>query len=150
MNKDLPFGHAYDARDAAEVVHHDPGEGFDDTQPAHREIMFFVVASVVTLLVVIGALQLYFDGVWDVRTGEERAVPSSRLEDLRNLESWRLTHYEYATPAQTRVRIPLERARELFLEEAARGESFYPGLPTAPVVEEEQQEAEAVAEGVQP
>lgn len=137
---------AYDAKDAMEVEHHDPKEGFDSSEPAAGLITIWVVVSVVTLVVVIGALQNYFNSIWDTAVEEKvLQAPAEQLQQLRNLEDWRLTHYEYTNPAETNVRLPLERGRELFLEELSRGESFYPGLPTAP--EEPEEEVEA-AEGL--
>ena len=134
-----------------EVPHHDPQEGFDDTEPAAKEITFFVVVSVVTLVVVIGALQFYFNGVWDTMVDEKvLTAPGLEVRDLRNLEAWRLTHYEYTTPEKTTVRIPFERAKELFLQEAAEGKTFYPALPTVPKPDEPETPAEAADEAAAP
>jgi hypothetical protein len=58
------------------------------------------------------------------------------LGDVRSVSNWRLSHYEYADPSKTRVRIPFERAKELFLADQAAGKTFYPGKPTEPKVEE--------------
>ena len=60
----------------------------------------------------------------------------ARRSDLRSLSNWRLNHYEYADPSKTRVRIPFERAKELFLAEEAAGKTFYPAKPTEPKPEE--------------
>jgi len=116
-----------------EVVRHDPSEGFDRTEPDSKSITFFVVLSVVALVLTMVALQGYFQKVWDEMTYERvLAVPGGELADQRNLENWRLTHYEYADKSKTTVRIPFERARELFLKDAAEGKTFYPGKPTEP------------------
>ena len=58
------------------------------------------------------------------------------MGDLRSLSNWRLNHYEYADPSKTRVRIPFERAKELFLADQDAGKTFYPGKPTEPKPEE--------------
>jgi hypothetical protein len=130
-----------------DVVKHDPQEGFDGTEPAHRQITFFVVVSLIALAAVIGAIQMYFDDVWDALTYENvLAVPGQEVGQLRALEAWRLTHYEFAEPSKTTVRLPFERAKELFLQEAAQGRTFYPGRPTEPKPE---QPAEAPADGKQ-
>lgn len=129
-----------------EIVHHDPAEGFDHTEPAARLITVFVVVSLITLVVVIGALQLYFNGAWEELAAERQlSVTPPELKDQRNLENWRLTHYEYTTPEKTTVRIPLDRARELFLQEARQGKTFYPARPATP----KPQEAPAPAAGKQ-
>ena len=58
------------------------------------------------------------------------------LQSQRNLEAWRLSHYEFTTPEKNRVRVPLEKAREMFLKESAEGKTFYPAKATVPKPEE--------------
>jgi len=116
-----------------EVIKHDPKEGFDPTEPASQQIMTFVIGSVVLLLAVIFALQNYF--VAELGSAVETRVLSARpveVRDLRSLEAWRLSHYEYTTPEKKEVRLPLERARELVLSEAKVGKTFYPAKPSTP------------------
>src|SRR5215470_11508069 len=116
-----------------EAVMHSPNEGYDPTEPDSKSITGFVIGSIVLLVVTIAALQYYFDSVWSKMVYENvLSVPSSELSDQRSLEDWRLTHYEYTTPEKKEVRIPLDRAKALFLEEAKSGKSFYPGKPTEP------------------
>ena len=120
-----------------EVARHDPKEGFDNSEPAARKITAFVVVSVVTLVVTILALQSYFEKVWNEAVYQKvLSVPGEEVGGLRSLEAWRLSHYEYADPSKTRVRIPFERAKELFLADQAAGKTFYPAKPTEPKPEE--------------
>jgi len=120
-----------------EVAPHDPHEGFDHSEPAARKITFFVIVSVITLVVTILALQSYFDKIWNEAVYEKvLAVPGEELGDLRSVSNWRLNHYEYADPGKSRVRLPYERAKELFLAEQAAGKTFYPARPTEPKPEE--------------
>jgi hypothetical protein len=120
-----------------EVPHHDPREGFDHSEPATRKIMMFVIISVLTLVVTILALQSYFEKIWNQAVYEKvLSVPGEELGDLRSLSNWRLDHYEYTDPSKTSVRIPFERAKELFLAEQAAGKTFYPAKPTEPKPEE--------------
>jgi hypothetical protein len=120
-----------------EIVHHDPQEGFDHSEPATRKITAFVIVSVITLVVTIMALQSYFDKIWNEAVYDKvLSVPGEEVGDLRSLSNWRLNHYEYADPSKTRVRIPFERAKELFLADQDAGETFYPGKPTEPKPEE--------------
>src|SRR5689334_24766926 len=92
-----------------EPAHHDPREGYDHSEPAARKITFFVIVSVITLVVTIAALQSYFDKIWNEAVYEKvLSVPGEELGELRSLSSWRLNHYEYADPSKTRVRIPYE------------------------------------------
>ena len=119
------------------IVPHDPKEGFDATEPAAPRILFFVIGSVLLLAVTIVALQQYFDSVWYGAVEEKvLASPLLDLQTQRNLEAWRLTHYEYTTPAKNTVRLPIEQAREMFLKEAAAGKTFYPAKATVPKPEE--------------
>ena len=124
---------SHDAHYDHEVVKHDPDEGFDPTEPDSGRITFFVVASVITLIVVIGALQNYFDTEWNVQISDKvtNAV-SPELKDQRALENWRMTHYEYTTDQKKEVRLPLDVARQLVLDDAKAGKTFYPAKPTAP------------------
>jgi hypothetical protein len=88
---------------------------------------------VVTIL----ALQAYFEKIWNEAVYEKvLSVPGEEVGDLRSVSNWRLNHYEYADPSKTRVRIPYERAKELFLADEAAGKTFYPAKPTEPKPEE--------------
>jgi len=127
-----------------EVVKHNPKEGFDPTEPDAHRITLFVILSVGTLIVVIVALQNYFDSIWNVNVEEKvLAAPAPALKDQRDLENWRFTHYEYTTPEKAEIRLPMERARELVLEEAKAGKTFYPAKPTMPKAEEPPKDAAA-------
>src|SRR5260370_41114460 len=119
--------------DRLEVPHHDPREGFDDTEPDSKSITGCVIASVIVLIVTMFAVQGYFQKYW-ARLVYERvlSVPGAELADQRNLENWRLTHYEDPDKSKTTVRIPFERSKAMFLKDAAEGKTFYPGKPTEP------------------
>src|SRR6185295_860779 len=95
-----------------EVPHHDPREGFDNSEPAARKITFFVIVSVITLVVTIAALQSYFDKIWNEAVYEKvLSVPGEELGEMRSVSNWRLSHYEYADPSKSRVRLPFDRAK---------------------------------------
>jgi hypothetical protein len=129
-----------------ETVPHDPREGFDRSEPAARKITLFVILSVITLVVTILALQAYFDKIWNEAVYEKvLAVPGEEVHELRSLSNWRLSHYEYTDPTKSSVRVPIDRAKELFLAEQAAGKTFYPAKPTEPKPEEP-----AVAEPAKP
>jgi hypothetical protein len=120
-----------------EVAHHDPKEGFDHTELAASKIAAFVIVSVITLVVTILALQAYFDKVWNEAVYEKvLAVPGEEVGQMRALSTWRLNHYEYTDPTKSSVRMPFDRAKELFLAEQAAGKTFYPAKPTEPKPEE--------------
>ena len=117
---------------------HDPSEGFDYSEPRSGSIWAFTIISVLVLVVVIGALQQYFDKIWDEAVYEKvQAPPSEQLQTLRNRDTWDLTHYMYLDKKSGQVRIPLEEAQQIFLKEAAAGKPFYPGKATLPKKEED-------------
>ena len=86
-------------------------------------------------------MQQYFEKIWNDAVYEKvLAAPSQELQDLRNRDDWALTHYSYQDKSKGVVRIPLERAQELFLQEAAQGKTFYPAKPTLPKKDERSRE----------
>jgi hypothetical protein len=64
------------------------------------------------------------------------SAPNALLNDLRAREAEQLTKYSYIDKDSGLVRIPVDRAMELFAQEAAAGKLFYPGKPYAPKPEE--------------
>jgi hypothetical protein len=117
------------------IVHHDPAEGFDRTEPHAGAIAAFGVGSVLLLVLVIFAVQGYFDKVWQQAVFDKvLSAPSGQLQDLRNRDTWNLTHYMYGDMNKDsgRVRIPIDRAMELYAQEAAAGKLFYPAKASAP------------------
>ena len=114
-------------------THHEASEGFDHSDPQTPKIWAFSVGSVIILIVVIVALQRYFDKVWNDAVYEKvLEPPSQELQNLRNRDDWALTHYSYQDKSKGQVRIPLDRAQEQFLKQAAEGKQFYPAKPTLP------------------
>jgi hypothetical protein len=121
------------------IVHHDPAEGFDRTEPNVKAIFAFTAGSIIILVLVIVALQGYFDDLYQRAVYQKvLSQPSERLEEVRNRDNWNLTHYMYGdlNPNSGRVRIPVDRAMQLFAEEAASGKLFYPAKAT-PIKKEE-------------
>jgi hypothetical protein len=122
-------------------THHNAAEGYDHTEPEAPPIWAFTAGSVVLLVVVIFAIQQYFEKTWnDAVYDKVLAAPSQELQDLRNRDDWALTHYSYQDKSKGVVRIPLERAQELFLQEAAQGKTFYPAKATLPKTEAQEAE----------
>jgi hypothetical protein len=118
---------------------HEASEGFDFSEPQTPKIWLFTVGSVIVLVVVIVALQQYFDKIWNDAVYQKVLVaPSQELLDMRNRDAWKLTHYSYEDKSKGQVRIPVDRAQELFLKEAAEGKTFYPGKPTLPKKDEDE------------
>jgi hypothetical protein len=128
------------------LEHHDPSEGFDRREPDTHAIWWFTIGSVLVLVIVIGALQHYFEQIWNTAVYEKvLAPPSEELQTVRGRDDWDLTHYMYLQKSTGQVRIPLERAQELFMKEVAAGKPFYPGKPTVPKKEEPDTSAAAAA-----
>jgi hypothetical protein len=118
---------------------HKPQEGFDKTEPNARAIWGFTVGSVLVLILVIVAVQGYFEQIFQTALYEKvLSPPSAQLQDLRNRDAWNLTHYMYGDldKSSGRVRIPIDRAMQMFADEAAAGKLFYPAKPTVPKKEE--------------
>jgi hypothetical protein len=123
--------------DGKEVVLADPREGFDRDEPSAGAIASFAVGSLILLVLTILAIQQYFDHIWNEAVYEKvLAPPSGLLHDVRGRDDWNLTHYMYMDKASGQVRIPVDRAMELMLEDAAAGKTFYPAKEYVPKKEE--------------
>ena len=119
------------------IKHASPKEGFDHAEPAAGAIVGFAIGSVILLVLMIAAVQMYFDKIWKEAVYEKiLAPPSQTLIDLHNRENWNLTHYGYFDKPAGQVRIPVDRAMEMFAQEAAAGKLFYPAKGYAPKKEE--------------
>lgn len=117
---------------------HEASEGFDRTDPASGSIWGFTIGSVIILIVVIFALQQYFVKVWNDAVYEKvLAAPSQELQNTLNQNNYDLTHYSYEDKGKGVVRIPLERAEELVLQDAAQGKTFYPAKDSKPKTDAE-------------
>ncbi len=120
-----------------EIRHVDPTEGYDKGEPKSGAIAMFAIGSLILLVITIFALQQYFNKIWEEAVYEKvLAPPSEELKQLHYREDWALTHYGYVDAKAGVVRIPLDRATELFMQEAAAGKLFYPAKATAPKKEE--------------
>jgi hypothetical protein len=123
--------------DGKEVILADPREGFDRAEPSARAILLFAIGSLGLLVLTILAIQQYFDHIWSEAVYEKvLAPPSEQLKEVRGRDDWNLTHYLYMDKASGQVRIPVDRAMELVLQDAAAGKTFYPAKATAPKKEE--------------
>jgi hypothetical protein len=120
------------------IPHHDPSEGFDKSEPNTPAIWLFTIMSVLGLVLVIGAVQGYFEQIYKEAVYDRvLSVPSELLQDVRNRDAWNLTHYMYGNldKSTNRVRIPIDKAMQMFATEAAAGKLFYPAKDTPIKVE---------------
>src|ERR1700685_2183800 len=123
--------------DGKEIIPADPREGFDRDEPSAGAIMAFALGSLVLLVLTILAIQQYFDHIWSEAVYEKvLAPPSELLHEVRGRDDWNLTHYMYMDKASGQVRIPVDRAMELMLQDAAAGKTFYPAKEYVPKKEE--------------
>jgi hypothetical protein len=132
------------------IEHHEPREGYDRTEPNAAAIWGFTIGSVVTLVLVIVAVQVYFESIYKEAVYERvLTAPSVQLQELRNRDAWNLSHYMYGDLSKSsgRVRVPIDQAIQTFANEAAAGKLFYPAKPTVPKKEEPEAPA-APATGV--
>jgi hypothetical protein len=119
------------------IEHADPKEGYDHAEPAAGAIVAFAIGSLILLVLMIIAVQMYFDKIWKEAVYEKiLAPPSQQLIDLHNRENWNLTHYGYFDKPTGQVRIPVDKAMELFAQEAGAGKLFYPAKGYVPKKEE--------------
>ena len=121
------------------IAHHDPKEGFDATEPNTPAIWLFTAGSFIGLILVIVAVQGYFNQIYKDAVSERvLTVPSELLQDVRNRDAWNLSHYMYGDldKASNRVRMPIDKAMQTFAAEAAAGKLFYPAKAT-PIKKEE-------------
>jgi hypothetical protein len=129
------------------IGHHEPSEGFDRGEPNVKSIWAFTIVSIVVLVLVIVALQQYFVKIWSDAVSEKvLTAPDAQLQMVRGRDDWDLTHFMYLDKKSGQIRIPVERATDLFLQEISAGKPFYPGKPTVPK-KEEPLAAPAVAPG---
>ena len=128
------------------IAHHDPREGFDATEPNTPAIWLFTIASGIGLILVIVAVQGYFDQIYKQAVYERvLTVPSEVLQDVRNRDAWNLNHYMWGNldKSSNRVRMPIDKAMQAFATEAAAGKLFYPAKDTP--IKTDQPDASAAA-----
>ncbi len=119
--------------DGKEIVLADPKEGFDRAEPSASAIAGFAVGSLVLLVLTILAIQQYFDHIWNQAVYEKvLAPPSEQLKEVRGRDDWNLTHYMFLDKPSGQVRIPIDKAMELNLQDAAAGKTFYPAKAYVP------------------
>ena len=127
------MSHADDAYEHP-IEKHKPQEGFDRSDPETAKIFIFTFVSLLVLVLVIVAIQQYFEDIYAKAVYERiLSVPSEQLQDVRNRDAWNLSHYMYGdrNPKSGRVRIPLDKAMEMNLQDAQAGKTFYPAKPAA-------------------
>jgi hypothetical protein len=114
-----------------EVIELDHPHAFDPSEPKGGFIVLFAVATVITLLLTVAAIVYYFDYAHEEAVYENvLAPPGEQLRELRAKEDGQLYTYGYIEREKGAVRVPIDRAMELTIQEAAAGKYSYPTAPT--------------------
>ncbi len=106
-------------------------EGFDRSDPSGPWVVGFTVGIVVTLVVVVMAVHYLYEATLQNKEFEQvLSVDSTELREIRTAEAEQLNHYRYVDKQKGIVRLPIDRAIDLFAAEAAQGKLFYPAQAT--------------------
>jgi hypothetical protein len=106
--------------------------GYDRSEPLTIPILLNIVAIGIILAIVIGGVTFYFHAYRDRIIEETQLTPVSQdLLDLRAKEDQALNSYGIADKAAGTVRVPVSRAMQLVMAEAAAGTPKYPTTPYA-------------------
>jgi hypothetical protein len=110
-----------------EILIDDHPHAYDQSEPKAGFIAAFGIATVITLVITVLGIQFYFEQSKEHEVYQQVLKPEG--EDLRNLrakEDQQLNGYSYADKQKGVVRIPIERAMSLYVQEAAAGKFAYP------------------------
>lgn len=122
-------------------------QGFDRTDPSGPWVLVFTLAIVATLVVVVFGVNYLFQETLAKGEYEQVLAPDSQqLQEIRTAEAQALNHYRYVDQDKKVVRLPIDRAMQLFAAESAQGKLFYPAKPM-PYKTPEQLAAAAAAAG---
>lgn len=108
-------------------------EGFDRSDPSGSWIVGSAAAIVITLVIVVLSVDYLFQETLSQNEYEVvLSKDSPELQEVRTKEAEQLNHYRYIDQEKGVVRLPIDRAMDLFAAEAAGGKLFYPAK-SAPV-----------------
>ena len=110
----------------------DAARGYDLGDIKVGVLAAFGLVTIIVLVIVIFAVQTYYDHFREQQVYQKVLVPVS--DDLRNLrarEDTQLHSYRYIDRGKGTVRLPIERAMEIFASESSEGKLFYPAKPTS-------------------
>ncbi len=108
-------------------------EGFDRSDPSGPWVVGSAAIIVITLVIVVFSVDYLFQATWSQNEYEAvLAKESPELQDVRTKEAEQLNHYRYIDQEKGSVRLPIDRAIDLFAAEAKEGKLFYPAK-SAPV-----------------
>lgn len=107
------------------------GAGFDRQEPKSGLIAIFTVISIVSLVLIVGGMQAYFEHIREREIYEKVLAPVGEdLLALRAREETQLRSYGYINKDKGQVRLPMDRAIDLVVKEFEEGKSRYQTAPT--------------------
>lgn len=114
--------------DRHEHLKHVPsGTQFDDSEPRSGRILAGAILSGIFLVLSIGGVNSYYTWYRDKTLFERQlAPPSVELKAIRAQEDQALNSYGYVEKDKGIVRLPIARAIDLVVAEAADGKEKYP------------------------
>jgi len=93
--------------------------GYDRHDPNTRFIALLGLATIVILIAAVFGVQYYYDRLYDEQVYVKVLEPESEtLKDLRSRENEQLHSYQYIDREKGTVRIPIERAMQVLVEES--------------------------------
>lgn len=120
-------------------------EGYDRSDPSPIAIWITIALTVLGLAAVFVGVTIFYDKVYEHQVeAEVLTKPNPDLADLRAKETLALSKYSYIDKEKKIVRLPIDRAMALLVEQSKTGKTFYPGKPT-PFKTPEQMAAAAAA-----
>ena len=127
-----------DHGDFREELHGEHPHSYDHTEPKYSLLWIIGAAIVILLIFVAIGIQMYYERT-ETAAVEERVLRQENwnLQHLRRAEQQELTSYGYVDQKAGTVRIPLDQAMRLTIEEAASGRTKYP--TTAYAIKTDQQ-----------
>lgn len=123
-----------------EEFHGEHPHSYDHTEPKYSILWIIGGAIVILLIFVAIGIQMYYERT-ETSAVHERVLSQENwnLQHLRRTEQQELTSYGYVDQKAGTVRIPLEQAMRLTIDEAASGRMKYPTSPYAVKTDEQLQ-----------
>ncbi|MBL8148805.1 MAG: hypothetical protein JNN15_02630 [Blastocatellia bacterium] len=107
---------------AAEQIHELQELGYDREEPQSNKIAILVILGSILLVVIIGALEYYFEYIKNEQMYTNvLSKQSDQLREVRAKEDTDLNSYKYVNKEKGVVQIPIERSMEVLIKEAEQG-----------------------------
>lgn len=108
-----------------------PEVGFDPQEANLRVVSLVSLGILVSLVLTIILIDRYYNALFNLELRQKVQEPViTQMRDVRAYEERELHSYGYIDREKGIVRLPVERAMEVFLQEVSQGKLFYPAKPT--------------------